>query len=497
MTTVRALRRLGRIASALALAVGLGAAAPGTPPPDDRPDTMDYVPEAGTAVLLDIKGPIGPAVSDYVVRGIHKAQDMGAALVVLRMDTPGGLDTSMREIIQAIVASPVPVASFVPSGGRAASAGTYILYASHIAAMAPGANLGAATPVQIGGSPPAEPRAGRDSQPDRDSAPPSKSKGKKNRATPQAAAPAPAPAHPTMEDKALNDAIAYIRSLAQMRGRNVEWAEQAVRQAASLSAEDALKMRVIDLMARDVPDLLAKIDGRSVTAGGKARDLVTLDMKVVTLAPDWRSEVLAVITNPNVAYMLMVAGMYGLFFEFMSPGMVAPGIFGGISLLLGLYALQLLPVSYAGLALTLLGIGLMVAEFFLPSFGVVGIGGVIAFVIGSVLLIDTDMPGFGVSWVTIGAFAASSAAFFLVGLGFVARARKRAVVSGPEQMVGSVGRVVDWDGTQGRVRVQGEIWTARAPVSLQPGDVVRVWRLDGLTVDVEASATSTGTTEGR
>ena len=494
MTTMHALRRLGRIAAALAFAVGLGAAAPGAPPPDDRPDTMDYVPEPGTAVVLDIKGPIGPAVSDYVVRGIRKAQDMGAALVVLRMDTPGGLDSSMREIIQAIVASPVPVASFVPSGGRAASAGTYILYASHIAAMAPGANLGAATPVQIGGSSPQEPRAGRDSEP-RDSAPPSKSKGKKNRATPQAAA--PAPAHPTMEDKALNDAIAYIRSLAQMRGRNVEWAEQAVRQAASLSAEDALKMHVIDLMARDVPDLLARIDGRSVTIGGRARDLVTLDMKVVELAPDWRSQVLAVITNPNVAYMLMVAGMYGLFFEFMSPGMVAPGIFGGISLLLGLYALQLLPVSYAGLALTLLGIGLMVAEAFLPSFGVVGIGGVVAFVIGSVLLIDTDMPGFGVSWVTIAAFAASSAVFFLIGLGFVARARKRAVVSGPEQMVGSVGRVVDWDGTQGRVRVQGEIWTARAPASLQPGATVRVRRLDGLTVDVEQSTTSAGTTEGR
>jgi membrane-bound serine protease (ClpP class) len=482
-----ALRFAGRAAAALTLLLGLGAAGP-APLPDSRPDSLDYVPQPGTAVELDIDGAIGPAVSDYVVRGIRKAQESGAALIVLRMNTPGGLDTSMREIIQAILASPVPVASFVPSGGRAASAGTYIMYASHIAAMAPGANLGAATPVQLGGgssSPLPGPGGGDDGD--------KGDKGDKGKKSGKGAAQPPAH-HPTIEDKALNDAIAYIRSLAQMRGRNVAWAEQAVRQAASLPAEDALRMHVIDLMASDVRDLVSRLDGRSVTAGGRTRDLVTLDMKIVRLAPDWRSEILSVITNPNVAYMLMVIGMYGLIFEFLSPGMVAPGIFGGISLLLGLYALQLLPVNYAGLALTLLGIALMVAEFFLPTFGVVGIGGVVSFVIGSVLLIDTDVPGFGLSLVTVAAIAAVSAGFFLLVVAFVFRARKREVVSGPEQMVGSTGRVVDWNGTEGRVRVQGEIWSARGAGALQPGASVRVHRLDGLTVEVEPAATPAGAT---
>jgi membrane-bound serine protease (ClpP class) len=484
---IYALRFAGRAAAALTLLLGLGAAGP-APPPDSRPDSLDLVPQPGTAVELDIDGAIGPAVSDYVVRGIRKAHDMGAALIVLRMNTPGGLDTSMREIIQAILASPVPVASFVPSGGRAASAGTYIMYASHIAAMAPGANLGAATPVQLGGGS-SSPLPGLGGGDDGDKG----SKDDKSKKSGKGAAPPPA-RHPTMEDKALNDAIAYIRSLAQMRGRNVAWAEQAVRQAASLPAEDALRMHVIDLMASDVRDLVSKLDGRSVTTGGRKRDLVTRDMKIVRLAPDWRSEILSVITNPNVAYMLMVIGMYGLIFEFLSPGMVAPGIFGGISLLLGLYALQLLPVNYAGLALTLLGIALMVAEFFLPTFGVVGIGGVVSFVIGSVLLIDTDVPGFGLSLVTVAAIAAVSAGFFLLVVTFVLRARKRAVVSGPEQMVGATGRVVDWNGTEGRVRVQGEIWSARAHAALQPGASVRVHRLDGLTIEVEPAATPAGAT---
>ncbi|MGH6991469.1 MAG: NfeD family protein, partial [Stellaceae bacterium] len=353
----------------------------------------------------------------------------------------------------------------------------YILYACHIAAMAPGANLGAATPVQLGGGSSSPLPGGGD--------------GKNKKTSGKETKPAAPAHHPTMADKALNDAIAYIRSLAQMRGRNVAWAEKAVREAASLPAEDALRMHVIDLMASNVKDLLAEIDGRRVTAGGRTRELATSNMKIVTLAPDWRSEILSVITNPNVAYMLLVAGAYGLIFEFLSPGLVAPGIFGGIALLLGLYALQLLPVNYAGLALTLLGIALMVAEFFLPTFGIVGIGGVIAFVIGSVLLIDTDVPGFGLSMVTVAAIAAVSAGFFLLVVTFVLRARKRAVVSGPEQMVGSTGQVVDWDGTEGRVRVQGEVWSARAPAALQPGARVRVHRLDGLTVEVEPAVVST------
>jgi membrane-bound serine protease (ClpP class) len=502
---VRRVVAAGALAAGLALMLG-GAApdtaekAAGAPPADRR-----------IAAVLDIKGPIGPATSDYVVRGLARAQTMGAALVVLRMDTPGGLDTSMREIIQAIVASPVPVVSFVPSGGRAASAGTYISYASHIAAMAPGANLGAATPVQIGGGSPvplpgrgdddgdrsrlkdlmkkmqkpdaAEDDGGKDKPPEK-----GKTDGKKRAA--------PAPAHPSMEDKVLNDAVAYIRSLAQMRGRNVAWAEKAVREAASLSAGDALREGVIDLVAPDVKGLVERVDGRTVNVLGVERTLSAAGLRIVVLEPDWRSRALGVITNPNVAYLLLVIGIYGLIFEFYTPGLAGPGIIGAISLLLGLYSLHLLPLNYAGLALTLLGLALMVAEAFVPSFGIMGIGGIAAFIIGSIMLIDTDAPGFGISWLTIGALAAVSAGFCLLVLTFLARARKRAVVSGPEEMIGSTGRVVDWSGGEGHVRVHGELWTARAQGTLAPGGAVRVRRLDGLTLEVEP-ASATGASQGR
>ncbi len=426
--------------------------------------------EGGTALLLDVKGPIGPAASDHVERGLTKAREQDARLVILRLDTPGGLDSSMRAIIQEILASPIPVASFVaPSGAHAASAGTYILYASHIAAMAPGTNLGAATPVAIGLPMPKPPgREAGEEGPEED-----------------AKAPAEDDAPPTMADKAVSDAVAYIRSLAQMRDRNADWAEKAVREAASLPAEEALAEGVIDLIASDVPDLIAKLDGRSIKIFETTRTLETAGLRIVMVEPDWRTEFLSIITNPNVAYVLMLVGIYGLLIEFYNPGLILPGVTGAISLLLALYALHILPINYAGLALTLLGLGLMVAEALVPSFGFLGIGGVAAFVVGSVMLLDTDVPGFGISWLLIGSIALVSGGIFVLVMMLFMRSRRRAVVSGPEEMVGSTGEVLEWDGQGGRVRVHGEVWQARARKALQPGAGVRVKDLDGLTLVVE------------
>ncbi|HKJ76837.1 MAG TPA: nodulation protein NfeD, partial [Gammaproteobacteria bacterium] len=336
----------------------------------------------GIALQLEIDGPIGPATSDYVVRSLEEAANRNAAAVILRMDTPGGLSSSMREIIQAILASPVPVLGYVaPEGARAASAGTYILYACHVAAMAPATNLGAATPVSIApaGGGPDTPGSEGEKGPD------------------------------AKTQKAVNDAVAYIRGLAKRRDRNAEWAEKAVREAASLDAEAAVKENVADLIAKDVPDLLAQADGRQVEVGGETRTLATKDLMVERLEPDWRSRLLSVITNPNVAYILMLIGIYGLIFEFSNPGMIVPGVVGAICLMLALFAFQVLPVSYAGVGLILLGIALMVAEAFAPSFGILGIGGVVAFVIGSIILMDTDVPGFGVSLWAIGATGAVAA----------------------------------------------------------------------------------------
>ncbi|MHB1238703.1 MAG: NfeD family protein [Gallionella sp.] len=431
-----------------------------------------------TVVVLDVDGAISPGAADYVVRGLKAAAAEQARLVVLKMDTPGGLDTSMRQIIKQIIASPVPVVAYVaPEGARAASAGTYILYASHIAAMAPATNLGAATPVAIGiGGIGNQPEPGKQAQ--------KAGQGKNKEAGPvdgEQAAPGSA-----MEHKQVNDASAYIRSLAQMRGRNIEWAEQAVRQAVSLSANEALKLKVIEVIARDVPDLLRQIDGRSVYVLGMERTLDIKDAHIVTLEPGWRSRLLTVIADPSIAYLLMLAGIFGLLFEFSNPGFVLPGVVGAISLLLAMFAFQMLPVNYAGLGLIMLGFAFMIAEVFMPSFGLVGIGGVIAFMIGSVMLIDTDVLGYGVPWFVIVPVGIASALFIFLVAGMALKARQRPVVSGREELIGSPGEVLeDFDGKDGWALVHGENWRIRSRQPLGRGQKIRVTRIDGLIFDVE------------
>jgi membrane-bound serine protease (ClpP class) len=439
------------------------------------------------AVRLDLEGPIGPATSDYVARNLAKAQEADAPFVVLRIDTPGGLDTSMREIIRAILASSVPVICYVaPSGAHAASAGTFILYACHVAAMAPGTNLGAATPVQVGA--PGMPQSPAPSPDDRDR-PEGDGDGGGDGDGEQGA---PAGAKPDIRDKAVSDAVAYIRSLAQLRGRNIEFAEKAVREAASLSADDALQQNVIDVIATSMDDLLERVDGREVTLPSGVRALETAGVPVVAVKADWRTELLAVITNPNVASILMLIGIYGLLLEFYSPGLVGPGVIGAICLLLALYAFHVLPIDYSGLGLMVLGLALMVAEAFVPSFGVLGLGGIAAFVIGSVMLIDADVPGFAVAWPLVGGVALTAGVLVLaIGL-VVMRSRQRPVVSGTEEMIGSTGPVIRWRGSEGAVRVHGEIWRARCPLPLLPDTPIRVTAVDGLTLVVEPAPNEQG-----
>ena len=416
--------------------------------------------------------PICPATADYVERGLAEAKAEDAKLVIITLDTPGGLDSAMRDIIRAILASPVPVASFVgPSGARAASAGTYILYASHIAAMAPGTNLGAATPVPLFGlapplSPEPQPKPASPASPD-----------------PKAAAtPAQEPPHDAMTAKVTNDAVAYIRSLAKLRGRNADWAERAVREAASLPADQAVAEHVVDFMALNIPDLLAKANGRQVSFGGASVTLATAGLAEIAIVPGWRTKLLALITDPELAYLLFLLGIVGIVFEVSHPGTAAPGVFGGIALLLGLYGLHHLPIDFAAAGLVLLGLGLMIAEAFIPAYGALGVGGVAAFAIGSLMLFDTDVPGFRLpATMVVGAGIAAALLLVLV-VSLALRARRRPVVTGEATLIGAGGEVLAWSGGDGKVQVGAERWNARSERPLVSGQRIRVVGRDGLTL---------------
>ncbi len=439
--------------------------------------------------MLDITGPIGPATSRFIEKGLQTAQDNGSRLVVLQMDTPGGLDTSMRDIIRAILASQTPVITYVaPSGARAASAGTYILYASHIAAMAPATNVGAATPVAIGGESPPSPSPSptptrepqREPQDDSTSKPDKPESGKQ----PQSTRPPNEPST-AMERKVVNDAVAYLRGLAELRGRNADWAEQAVRTGASLSATAALDMKVIDLIARDLPELLKQIDGREIKVAEKTVKLATTGLAIERIEPDWRTRLLLVLTNPTVAYGLLLIGIYGLLLEGYNPGAIVPGVVGAISLLLALFAFQILSVNYAGLALVGLGILMIIGELFFPSFGALGLGGLVAFVVGSIILLDTDVPGLDIAAPVIGAVA-TAAGLVLIGMVYLAsRSLRKPVVSGSQAMIGATVEAVDDFVDRGLVRYGGELWNARSSSAMRAGQQARVVKKEGLLLWVE------------
>ncbi|MFM0281213.1 nodulation protein NfeD [Paraburkholderia sediminicola] len=471
-----------------------------------------------SVVVIPVNGAIDPASADFIVRSLRRAADERAQLAVLQLDTPGGLDTSMRQIIKAILGSPVPVATFIaPSGARAASAGTYIIYASHIAAMAPGTNLGAATPIQMGiggaeppaggggmpGLPGGGTGAGAGAQKNGPGAPASADSA--SSANPANSASAASSALPldtqsTELRKQVHDAAAYIRGLAQMRGRNADWAERAVREAVSLSASEALAQHVVDLNARDIPDLLRQVDGRTISTAHGDVKLSTANVPVITLEPDWRNQFLAVITDPNVALVLLMIGMYGLFFEFANPGFVLPGVVGAISLLMGLFAMQMLPVNYVGLGLIFLGIAFLIGEAFLPTFGSLGFGGVVAFVIGALMLIDTDVPGYGIPLPLIAAVVVFSVVFVFGVSRLALRARRRPVVTGSEGLIGSLGVVLDGGlspdagllpgdaaaggALAGWAQVHGERWRVSSTAPVAAGHAVRVTARRGLTLTV-------------
>ena len=429
--------------------------------------------DAAKVWLLEIEGAIGPASADHFIRALDDAEEAQVDLLVMRLDTPGGLDKSMRDMIKALLAADTPVATYVaPNGARAASAGTYIMYASHIAAMAPATNIGSSTPVSIGGGgllPLPGPTEPKDEEPPAD---PAEESGDVS------------PPGSAMERKVINDAVAYIRSIAELRGRNVEWAEKTVREASNLPAREALELGIIDLVAEDLDDLLAQIDGMTVDVNGRSATLETADSEIHRIETDWRYELLSTITDPNVAYILMMIGLYGLILEFYNPGLGVGGIVGIICLLVGAYALQMLPINYAGLALIIVGIGLMVAEAFTPSFGILGVGGLAAFVIGSIILMDTDLPGYQVSMPIIAGVATASAALVFLTVGAAVRARMASVVSGAEAMIGAEGEVLDDFERAGRVRAAGEVWQSRSHEPLEKGARVTVTAVEGVRLEV-------------
>ncbi|MFO7580988.1 NfeD family protein [Guyparkeria sp.] len=441
--------------------------------------------ERRQAVLLTVQDAIGPATADYVIRGIGTAEERRAELVVLQLDTPGGLDSSMRSIIQAILGADVPVATYVhPAGARAASAGTYILYGSHIAAMTPSTNIGSATPVQIGGGGGLPGMTPPDEEDDKtaDEKDAGENGGEKG-GTADSADKEPRRGEDAMGRKVLEDAVSYIRGLAERHGRNADWAEDAVREGFNITASEALERDVIEFVAENVTDLLAQLDGHEVTVNGVVRTLSTEGLEVVSEDPDWRTELLSVITNPNIAYILLLIGIYGIIFELANPGAIVPGTIGAISLILAFFALQVMPLNYAGLALILLGIVFMIAEAFVPSFGALGIGGLIAFTTGSIMLWDD--PNLNIAWPLIVGVAIAMAGFSIWVLGRLLDLRRKKPAIGYEELIGMVGTAKEDFDRSGRVWIHSELWTADTERPVHAGQQVRVVSIDGLRLAVE------------
>lgn len=421
---------------------------------------------AGPVLLLDLKGPISVGARQHFTEVLEQARAADAQLVIVRLDTPGGLVTVTRDVISEVLASPIPIVVYVaPNGARAASAGTYLTYAAHIAAMAPGTHLGAATPIPLGAPPPLQPRA------------PGQPADKDAKQSPGTAT----------QQKVLNDAVAYLRTLSQLRKRNAEWAEKAVIDAATLTAKEAKQENVIDIVADDIEHLLKQIDNTQVSTSDGEHILQTSGLSVRYIEASWKSQIISVITDPNVAFILLMIGIYGILFEFWSPGLGGPGIIGAISLMIALMGLSALPISYAGASLIILGIAFLVAEAFAPGFGILGLGGIIAFVAGALFLFDPAGADFDFSlaWPVIVGATLTTLLLFAGALGMVLQARQRAVVTGSEQLLGMTGEVVEWAECEGRVRVHGEAWAARSKVALKAGDSVSVTGRDGLTLIVE------------
>ena len=409
-------------------------------------------------VELEIDGAIGVATADYLSSGFDHAEEIGAELIIITIDTPGGLMKPMREIVQSILASTVPVAAYVtPAGARADSAGTYILLACHIAAMTPTTHLGAATPVPLMNAAPKD-----DSDEENTGS--------------------------ATDRKVMNDAVSYIRSLADRYGRNADWAETAVTEAATLTAAEALDQNVIDFVAANQEELLALVDGYEIEVAGESRVLSTKDAEIELFKPDWRVRLLAVIANPEIVLLLGLIGLYGLMYEGWNPGAIVPGVVGAICLILAAYALQVLPVNYAGLALIIVGVALMVAEAYAPSFGALGLGGIAAFVFGAIIMFDSGVPGFGISYAFVFGLAFVFAVLLIWLLGFLLKLRRRGAVSGKESIVGGTATAMEDFSDAGKVWLEGEAWHARCRIPVTKDQQLIVTRLDGLTLYVEPVA---------
>ncbi|PWE17425.1 hypothetical protein DDZ18_07025 [Marinicauda salina] len=442
----------------------------------------DDAPQVHVAELV---GPIGPATATYLIRAIEEAEAEGAAAVILETDTPGGLDAAMRDINQAILGADVPVILYVsPAGARAASAGAFIMYASHLAAMAPGTSVGAATPVQMGGGEAPVPSTEPAAEPADEDGEEGGDASEAEPDTPAADAPGNAQA---LRNKAVNDAAAYIRSLAELRGRNADWAERAVREAASLTADQALEQGVIEIRADDIEALLAQADGRTVALASGETTLAVAGADIVRVEKTFAEEFLATITDPNLALLLVNLGFLGLVVSFYNGLEPVTLIAGAICLIVGFYGLNTLPLNYAGAALIVMGLGLLVAEAFVVSYGLLTAGGLIAFVIGALMLVDTDVPAFRIHWAWVIGMAAGLGGVTILALSYGLAAQLRRSHAGSESMVGDKGKVTDWSGREGHVLVQGEHWRAVSDDALSPGDAVTVIAVDGLTLTVKAA----------